>query len=75
MAALADALAGHLRAGGVNVVLDCVVNRISTADAEGVLVEGVQVRGHPCDAGYDNIAKLHGPSLLLTRLSPNRCER
>lgn len=43
-AALTDALAGHVRAEGVNVVLDCAVNRISTADADAVLVEGVHVR-------------------------------
>lgn len=57
-AALTDALAAHLRAGGVKMVLDCVVNRISTADAEGVLVEGVQVKEHPRGVGSDGVAKL-----------------
>lgn len=47
MAALTDALAGHVRAEGVNVVLDCVVDRISTADADAVVVEGVHVRERP----------------------------
>lgn len=46
-AALTDALAGYVRAEGVSVVLGCVVNRISTADADAVLVEGVHVREHP----------------------------
>lgn len=33
-------------AKGVNVQLDCVVNKISTGHDEAVLVEGVQVRVH-----------------------------
>lgn len=35
-----------MRAEGVNLVLDCVVDRISTADADAVLVEGVHVSEH-----------------------------
>lgn len=42
---MADALASHVRAKGVKIVLDCVVNKISTTDADAVLVEGVEVRG------------------------------
>lgn len=41
---MTDALAGHVRAEGMNVVLDCVVDRISTAGADAVVVEGVHVR-------------------------------
>lgn len=40
---MTDALADHVRAQGVNVVLDCVVNRISTADVDAVVVGGLQV--------------------------------
>lgn len=57
-AALTDALAAHLRAAGVNVMLNYVVNHISTAEAEGVLVEGVQVREHSRGVGSDGVAKL-----------------
>lgn len=45
--AVADALASHVRAQGVNIVLGCVVNKISTANADAVLVEGVEVRERP----------------------------
>lgn len=51
-AALTDALSRHLSSAGVKLALDCVVNRVSTTDAEGVLVEGVQVMAHPRLVGY-----------------------
>lgn len=40
---MATAIANHVREKGVNVLLDCTVNRISTGHGEGVLVEGVLV--------------------------------
>ena len=45
--ALTDILADHVREQGVNVVLECVVDRVSTADADAVVVQGVHVRSHP----------------------------
>ncbi|CAM9113169.1 unnamed protein product [Scytosiphon promiscuus] len=42
VATLAHALANHVRAKGVKLMLGCVVNRISTAEADAVVVTGVQ---------------------------------
>ncbi|CAN0116761.1 unnamed protein product [Ectocarpus fasciculatus] len=42
-AAVTDALANYVRAKGVSIVLNCVVNKISTTDADAVLVEGIQL--------------------------------
>lgn len=44
-AAIAVAIADHVREKGVNVLLDCTVNRISTEHGGGVVVEGVLVSG------------------------------
>lgn len=43
-AAITDALASHVRGKGVNVQLDCIVNHVSTAHNDGVIVEGSAVR-------------------------------
>lgn len=43
-AALTDVLADRVREEGVNMVLDCVVDRVSTADTDAVVVQGVHVR-------------------------------
>lgn len=54
VATLAEALANHVRGKGVNLVLDCVVNRVSTADSDAVVVEGVQVR-----QSHDLVVEIH----------------
>lgn len=43
MATLAEALANHVCAEGVKLILGCVVNRVSTGDADAVMVEGAEV--------------------------------
>eukprot|EP00752_Nemacystus_decipiens_P005918 g5348.t1 len=40
-AALTDILANHLREQGVNLVLECMVDRVSTTDDDAVVVQGV----------------------------------
>lgn len=59
------------------MVLDCVVNRISTADADAVLVEGVHVRKHPRGTPFfflDTEADVQTvPVLLVVSTKQNRC--
>lgn len=66
-AAIAVAIADHVREKGVNVLLDCTVNRISTEHGGGVVVEGV-LAGAPTSWTAKAVFLAIPPRLILPPL-------